>query len=62
MYDSGYSEEEDEAQSSDEAGMDFLSDGEGPARTHHAQPTRWLLIDTKKLVQVQVSCLGVPFL
>lgn len=56
MYDSGYSEEEDEAQSSDEAGMDFLSDGEGPARTHHAQPTRWLLIDTKKLVQVQVSC------
>lgn len=53
MYDdTGYSESEEEP--SNEACMDFVSDGECTARTHHAQPTRWLLIDAKKLVQVQV--------
>ena len=52
MYDdTGYSDSEEEP--SDEACMDFVSDGECTARTHHAQPTRWLLIDAKKLVQVQ---------
>ncbi len=52
MCDSEYSDGEEEP-SEDEAGMDFLSDGEGAARAHHAQPTRWQLIDTKQLAKVQ---------